>query len=620
MPETTADTVTAPAWVSGEEPGGARQLTARWVITGTITLETAAHLGGGTGDTADLTVLRDAGGDHDPDGAALTPGAPLLTGASLAGALRSHLADMLGGYGTAEPPAVAHLFGGARADDRGTQSPLVVFDARATQAPATELRDGVRINPATGTAADHGKYDLELLAPGTRFPVRVELLVDADFPAGGESSAAEREQEQVAGLTTILDGLHCGDIRLGARRSRGLGRIRGDDWLARRHPLDTADGWLVWLTSDHERPFESLTGTGTNGDASGGATGTTTAGHAEADRPRIIPGRSPKAAAQDTPGQAPASRTPTDAVRGALHVVTADLIRAGWDETDLPALPEQDRRRSAVLTLDLRTEGAGLLVRSPGATQDAPDAAQLRSGDKPVLPGTSLAGVLRAHARRIARQVRGVHGDPRPDLPGDANAWVDALFGPYLSDRQHRSGAAAARLRVDETIIKGGRPLRMTRIRIDRFTQGVAKGFMFDEEPHRQGHLKQLRLELRRTGPAPDRAARRDEDAELGLLLLVVKDLLDGQLPLGGAAATGRGVARGKGQLHIRDGRGGDRTVTLLPPGSATDISDRELLDAAITAFLDPDVKPPPAPASTRRPPGTLETRTAPDSKEGAAT
>lgn len=95
-----------------------RPLAARWVVRGTLTIETALHLGGEGAERVDIPVLRDP-----------REGKPLLPGTTFAGALRSALADRLAGYGQVEPPEVAALFGGARGDDDGSQSPLIIFDA-----------------------------------------------------------------------------------------------------------------------------------------------------------------------------------------------------------------------------------------------------------------------------------------------------------------------------------------------------------------------------------------------------------------------------------------------------------------------------------------------------------
>ena len=72
------------------------------------------------------------------------------------------------------------LFGGTRRDPDGEQSPLIINDAISSTIPTVELRDGVEIEAITGTAKPGHKYDLELLAAGTKFPLSFELLVEKD--------------------------------------------------------------------------------------------------------------------------------------------------------------------------------------------------------------------------------------------------------------------------------------------------------------------------------------------------------------------------------------------------------------------------------------------------------
>lgn len=171
-----------------------RNLVARWVIRGTLVLESALHLGGEGSASVDMPILRDA-----------RDGVPLLPGTTFTGALRNALANRLAGYGEAEPAATAVLFGGARGDDSGSQSPLIVFDALGELPPefGIEIRDGVAISPATGAAEGHKNYDFEVLPARTRFAVRVDLLLPA-LPAekGGMSADEGRSAEAARRATT----------------------------------------------------------------------------------------------------------------------------------------------------------------------------------------------------------------------------------------------------------------------------------------------------------------------------------------------------------------------------------------------------------------------------------
>jgi CRISPR/Cas system CSM-associated protein Csm3 (group 7 of RAMP superfamily) len=445
-------------------PGGERILTSRWVVLAELVAESPLHLGGAGDVAVDAPILTDR-----------VSGRPLLPGTSLAGALRSFLADFLGGYLRAnEPPEVAGLFGGAREDEEGLQSPLIVFDSRGRSAPGAppEIRDGVALDPATGTAEEHKKFELELLPAGARFEIRFELVV----PNGTS------EPWLLTLLQTALAGMERGEIPLGARSTRGLGRCRVADWRARRFDLSSAEGWRAWLVSDPERPFGTRAATG---EASAPGTGD-----------------------------------------------LASALRSAWPELGELVCPK-DQRHWFRATLHLRWPRAGLLVRSPGSGPGDPDAAHLRSGGASVLPGTSLAGAFRSRALRIARLLGGDRG---------AEA-VETLFGPRLKGTTDPDWEpAASRLSVSEGTIPDANLLQVTRIRIDRFTGGVVDGALFDEAP---AYRAATRIEV---------AIKNPQSGEIGLLLLVLKDLLMGDLPVGGTASVGRGVAEGTAELEWSDG------------------------------------------------------------------
>src|SRR5579859_4952088 len=105
-----------PSW-SGDV---SRKIVRRIVVEGDLVLQTPAHLGNGDGDDLiNLPLLTDAVNEK----------MPLLTGASIAGALRGYLHEREHGFrakvnpdAKADDSASVLLFGGNRGNDYGEQS------------------------------------------------------------------------------------------------------------------------------------------------------------------------------------------------------------------------------------------------------------------------------------------------------------------------------------------------------------------------------------------------------------------------------------------------------------------------------------------------------------------
>lgn len=447
------------------------RLQARWCFSCRLTTESAIHLGGG-GDSsgiADLALLRDE-----------VTGRPILTGTTLAGALRAHLTGQLAADGRRDIPEVADLFGQDRAGkaggveeavDEGRPSPLLTFDAVAYDA-CSEIRDGVSLDPGRGTARDQAKYDMEVLPAGTQFALNFELEIRRSMD----------EQHLLHLFARAISGLEDGAIRLGARRTRGLGACSVSHWKLKRWDLTTREGWMRYLSHANGHPVE--------GDE------------------------------------------------------TFDDLRAAFQRYGMELSMPTPRRSTATLALNIGVTG-GMLVRQPVIFQGGSDrnldvdVIQFQSGGQAVIPGSSLAGALRNRALRIARLLR--------EDQQDAEQRIAFLFGP-APDSRDRNKLTASRLRVSECVLKEGKGLRNARVKIDRFSGGAVDGALFDEAPSYGAHGRIILELLPRPGDSEE-----EVEAALGLLLLTVKDLLDGDLPLGGTSSVGRGFVRGIGDVHFRD-------------------------------------------------------------------
>ncbi len=140
-----------------------------------------------------------------------------------------------------------------------------------------------------------------------------------------------------------------------------------------------------------------------------------------------------------------------------------------------------------------------------------------------------MAGALRARALRIANTVKN----------GNAEAWVDRLFGPPVKSSQDKTShdkTTASKLITAETEIINPVNLVQSRVKIDRFTGGAYPGALFHEQPV-FGLDTEIKMDILIQNP---------EEAQIGMLLLLLKDMWTGDLPLGGQIGVGRGRLRGE--------------------------------------------------------------------------
>jgi CRISPR/Cas system CSM-associated protein Csm3 (group 7 of RAMP superfamily) len=180
--------------------------------------------------------------------------------------------------------------------------------------------------------------------------------------------------------------------------------------------------------------------------------------------------------------------------------------------------------------------------------------------------------VLRHRALRIANTLA-------PD--GQGVALVEQLFGRSpREDEDDEEGLTASRVVVRETEVTGVRPLVQTRVKIDRFTGGAYPAALFSEEPVFGGPDSRVQVKL---------TLRNPEDHEVGLLLLLLKDLWTGDLPVGGESSVGRGRLQGQKATLRWFGRTAEPEeweITKANEGLQVQ-GDRQRLEACVQALND---------------------------------
>lgn len=425
-----------------------RHIRQRIIVEGDLVLRTPSHFGNGDGDeVTDMPLLLDPYDNQSP----------LLTGASLAGALRNYLREQEHGYGqkSAKTSASVLLFGGSKADDDGEQSPLIVADSLG-QSSGTTIRAGVRLDGKTRTAADKALFDVQLWQAGTTFPLRFELLIGAKHDALALCQA----------LATALDGLNNGRITLGARKRRGYGEVKVEKWRVKRYDLTDPAQLCDWLQNGNK--------------------------------------------------ELPAA-TAVTYLQTALGVT--NLI--------------SDNRQFFHLHATFALQGSLLIRSGEGQDDTGPDMVHLHAQQpdgkkKPIVSGTSLAGALRARAQRIANTIQAGDG---------ANQLINNLFGGEYRE-QDNTRLRASRLTVKEKVVENGRAdLVQSRVSIDRFTGGARETALFDQQPLFAQNETIVTVDLHLRNP---------ETHDIGLLLLLLKDLWTEDLPLGGESSVGRGRLQGR--------------------------------------------------------------------------
>ncbi|WP_371999140.1 RAMP superfamily CRISPR-associated protein (plasmid) [Tistrella mobilis] len=488
----------------------------RWLITGRLRLTSELHLG--TGESRPDDALRGPRmtEDETPDIALVAgsdTGRPYIPGTSLKGALRAwinrHLAQ-LAPDGLITDDWQKDVFGHVttRSDrsgeeDDGLGGRVIIGDAEvsATQTiqPAREAR--IAIDPRTRTVDGRRLFHQQTLPPGTVFNIRVVI----ETPPAEDGRQLVPSAEIAQALLTAFNGFDTGPeetrIRLGADKGMGKGAAVFELGEVRCYDAEVVRAWIA-------------------------------AGATESwDRSDVAATAARRSAAAQLDHEA-ASWVPVSDLATTPWSVIIDLdlqVTTRLMATDPEATRLQAERRA-------RGEEEGPLTRE---TRRDPEG-------RPVLLATSLKGALRARAMRILTTLfAGDHTSHR--LPDGAAQVAKDVFG---------STGRRSRLRIG--------PMRPTAepvfaiqefIALDRFSGGGATGRKFrSRAAEAPGWDVPLILDL--DGLSPTR-----RDAAFALVVLVLKDLIDGDMSVGHGTAHGYGRTGGSlrglrigGSLAAEDG------------------------------------------------------------------
>jgi CRISPR/Cas system CSM-associated protein Csm3 (group 7 of RAMP superfamily) len=464
----------------------ARKIRTRLKIKGSLVANSPLHIGGNDGSAlVDLALAVNG------------QGAYYIPGTSLAGALRAWMASE-----GALTNLVEDLWGNQEKSGKeklGHASYILIEDAPINKGVKTEIRDGVGIDRYYGTAAEQVKFDRAILPKGTEIPL-VMTVEHAD------KSPIDWETRKGA-VVALLKALEGQEIRLGAAKTRGLGRVQLKNPTILEQDLCSAEGMLGALRNQ----------------------GTSLSLGALAEKVCVPPARSKLTVAID------------------------------WEPVG-PLMVKAEADGIAVDTLPLVSAVGDHLTF--------------------VLPGSAIKGALRSQAERIIRTLQAVSLEPDRKFNDQLQAvpLIQEVFGsaarlkpgsnPQKKEQHGRLGALA----VDDCYAKlaiqpeqwsqiesaaNERELRQRlnaaqlhqtqqafHVAVDRWTGGAADGFLYSTLEPMGVTWEPIGLTLdlnwlNRT--ASDTTAI----ASIALVLLLLRDLAAGRIPLG------YGVNRGMGAIQI---------------------------------------------------------------------
>ena len=495
--------------------------TNRWLISGTFTTLTELHIGDGReGEIHDRSRAKQGDKESDASTVCVVPDGPAyLPASAIKGALRSRVRSS-GKWGQRETDGRLtqracmwkRLLGSDTLDANDlVGGELVFFDAHwksgtdeatLTQAQLHQETDrkrpwwdnrrktcvavAVSLDRRTRTAKDQNLYHLEYVPAQETF--RVEI--------GGDNLS----NDEIKAVLGLLESFNHPDdpVTLGGQTSNGWGKMK---WTCESaHCFDDLSAWLQ--SDDPPTGFDACTAMGT-----------------------------------DRLGSLAAVALPAPA--GHLIIKLKLTLESPW-------LIRDSRQRE-------RSEKAKKLVEQGRLMEaDKPtDAVPIHDeSGKPFVPAKSLRGALRSRAEMILRTLN----FKIPDHPGDkintvstkgkdTNAVVQEIMKKDLAARLFGLSGWGAPLHIPRlNLLQEEAPRddhHQEFVAIDRFTGGAAAGAKFNADLAGATTLEgTLTLDLVRLELVDQ------ECASVGLLALVLRDLAEGDIPIGSGSAKGQGYCR----------------------------------------------------------------------------
>ncbi len=470
----------------------ARDIYCKLHLVGTLEAQSPFHVGGyGEEVDSDMPLARNGAGEL------------YVPGTSLAGALRDLVRQLF------TEDLVNRLWGFQKGSD-GKASCVTVEDSvvEGGDSAIVEIRDHVGIDRGYGSAAEHIKFDRAILPRGTKLP----LVLAVDVTTKDEYAPA------LAMLAALRDLLGQGEFRLGAAKTRGLGRLK--------------------LSGDRltEQQFSGRVGIlATLADLARNSLGSEV----------------PQNEIQKAAGGVPCSKRPRVKMTIDWEPIGPLMVKAGYDGIAADMLPLTSRwdGRVHLVLPGSSIKGAfrsqaerivrTILGANDGACRDLDGKKRfLKAKDVPLV--NELFG-------QPARPGEGYAGQGNDCLPGRGALGIADCYSKLgMSSTQWQSIQEATDDQALSTSLPRTPGLQMSahayHVAIDRWLGSAADGMLYSVlEPH-VTKWEPLTLEV-----DLNRIPKDLQSPAVVLLLLVTQELASGRLPLGFATHRGMGAVKVNG-------------------------------------------------------------------------
>ncbi len=202
-------------------------------------------------------------------------------------------------------------------------------------------------------------------------------------------------------------------------------------------------------------------------------------------------------------------------------------------------------------------------------------AVQMTSGGDYIIPGTSLKGALRNKAFEILMTLTGNDEDR---VQEKLNTMMGYANEQHKANGDVKTSGKRSNLYIKDIYISKDKlhSMKQTRNRIDRFTGGTIDNALFSEEPIWQTDKNEpyIHMNLR---------VKDCNEAQAGLMLLILRELWQGNLPLGGGKSIGRGVLHGrKCSIQYKDADKKEHSFSLEQKDTLNITGDKNLLESYV--------------------------------------